>query len=88
MSRLLLVEDDDGVATLLALALTSLGHQVETAADGHAGLAAVAASQPFDVMLLDVMMPGIDGFETARRVRATSLLPIICLLYTSPSPRD
>lgn len=82
MSQVLLVEDDTGVAGLLALALTALGHTVTTAEDGLAGLAAVAGGR-FDVMLLDVMMPGIDGFETARRLRATSLLPIIMLTARS-----
>ncbi|HMR14736.1 MAG TPA: response regulator, partial [Arachnia sp.] len=61
MSALLLVEDDRGVAEALRLALVSLGHRVELAQDGKAGLAKLA-ERPFDVMLLDVMMPGIDGF--------------------------
>lgn len=82
MSELLLVEDDPGVAEALRLALTSLGHRVEVAADGHSGLAALG-DRSFDVMLLDVMLPGIDGFETARRVRAGSLLPIIMLTARS-----
>lgn len=82
MSRVLLVEDDPGVARAVALALTSLGHAVIVAPDGLSGLAA-AAAEAFDVMLLDVMMPGIDGFETARRLRASSLLPIIMLTARS-----
>ena len=82
MSTLLLVEDDPGVAEALRLALTSLGHQVETAPDGRTGLAALAERR-FDVLLLDVMLPGIDGFETARRVRVASLLPIIMLTARS-----
>lgn len=82
MSQVLLVEDDAGVAELLALALTSLGHVVTTAEDGLAALTAAAGNR-FDVMLLDVMMPGIDGFETARRLRASSLLPIIMLTARS-----
>ncbi len=82
MSALLLVEDDPGVAEALRLALTSLGHQVEVAPDGHAGIGALA-DRGFDVLLLDLMLPGIDGFETARRVRAGSLLPIIMLTARS-----
>lgn len=82
MSALLLVEDDPGVAEALTLALSSLGHQVEWARDGETGLA-MMIQRPVDVMLLDVMMPGIDGFETARRVRAVSLLPIIMLTARS-----
>lgn len=86
MSALLLVEDDPGVAEALRLALTSLGHRVEVAADGTAGLAALAQGR-FEVLLLDVMLPGIDGFETARRVRSGSLLPIIMLTARS-DPMD
>lgn len=82
MSRLLLVEDDAGVAELLALALTALGHAVTIAPDGFAGLDALAR-EPVDVVLLDVMMPGIDGFETARRMRATSQVPIVMLTARS-----
>lgn len=86
MSALLLVEDDPGVAEALRLALTSLDHRVEVAGDGPAALAALARGQ-FQVLLLDVMLPGIDGFETARRVRARSLLPIIMLTARS-DPMD
>lgn len=82
MSALLLIEDDPGVAEALRLALVSLGHRVELAGDGESGLAKTAG-QAFDVVLLDVMMPGIDGFETARRLRAASLLPIIMLTARS-----
>ena len=82
MSALLLVEDDPGVAEALRLALVSLGHRVELACDGESGIARTAG-QAFDVVLLDVMMPGIDGFETARRLRAASLLPIIMLTARS-----
>lgn len=82
MSHVLLVEDDPGVADALALALGSLGHSVRIAADGATGLAALAEG-PCDVVLLDLMLPGIDGFETARRIRATSLVPIIMLTARS-----
>lgn len=82
MARLLLVEDDVGVAELLALALRSLGHDTRLAHDGAAGLLA-AASGEFDAMILDVMMPGLDGFETCRRLRATSQLPVIMLTARS-----
>lgn len=82
MSALLLVEDDPGVAEALRLALTSLGHRVDVAPDGQTGLDALARAQ-FDVLLLDLMLPGMDGFETARRVRAGSLLPIIMLTARS-----
>ena len=82
MSHLLLVEDDAGVAELLALAMRSLGHTVTVAPDGYAGLDALD-KQTVDVVLLDVMMPGIDGFETARRMRARSQVPIVMLTARS-----
>lgn len=82
MSHLLLVEDDAGVAKLLALAMRSLGHTVTVAPDGYAGLDALD-KQTVDVVLLDVMMPGIDGFETARRMRARSQVPIVMLTARS-----
>lgn len=82
MSHLLLVEDDAGVAEAMGLALTTLGHTVRIAPDGLGGLAALGA-EPFDVVLLDVMLPGIDGFETARRVRLDSPVPIIMLTARS-----
>ncbi|MFT3888368.1 MAG: response regulator transcription factor [Arachnia sp.] len=82
MSTLLLVEDDPGVAAALRLALVALGHRVEVAGDGATALT-LAAAHRFDVLLLDVMMPGLDGFETARRLRATSSLPIIMLTARS-----
>lgn len=82
MSHLLLVEDDAGVAKLLALAMRSLGHTVTVAPDGYAGLDALDR-ETVDVVLLDVMMPGIDGFETARRMRVRSQVPIVMLTARS-----
>ena len=82
MSHLLLVEDDAGVAELLALAMRSLGHTVTVAPDGYAGLDALDR-ETVDVVLLDVMMPGIDGFETCRRMRARSQVPIVMLTARS-----
>jgi DNA-binding response OmpR family regulator len=82
MARVLMVEDDPGLAGSLSLALGSLSHEVVVAQDGLSGLAQFAASS-FDVVLLDVMLPGIDGFETARRVRVSSLVPIIMLTARS-----
>ena len=82
MSHLLLVEDDAGVAELLALAMRSLGHTVTVAPDGYAGLDALDR-ETVDVVLLDVMMPGIDGFETARRMRVRSQVPIVMLTARS-----
>lgn len=83
MARVLLVEDDDAVRRAMGLALRSLGHDVHLAEDGEAGLRVVEPGHRIDVMVLDVMMPGIDGFEVCRRVRATQGLPIVMLTARS-----
>jgi len=78
--RILLVEDDPLAAELAREALRD-GHEFAHAADGESGLQAIAASPP-DLVLLDVMMPGIDGYEVCRRIRADldhGDLPVIFL---------
>lgn len=79
MARILLVEDDRGVREALELALRGLGHEVTQAPDGHVALDALAPGHRQEVVLLDVMMPGIDGFETCRRIRRSDGVPIIML---------
>ncbi|WP_088283608.1 response regulator transcription factor [Kineosporia sp. A_224] len=78
MPVVLIVEDDPGVREGLELGLTHLGHQVRTAPDGEAGLEAAARHTPH-VVVLDVMLPGIDGFEVCRRLRAAGSTPVIML---------
>lgn len=68
-ARLLVVDDDPTTRTLLSDILARDGHQVVSAASGEEALEFFADSPP-DLVLLDVMMPGIDGFETCRRMRA------------------
>jgi DNA-binding response OmpR family regulator len=78
-ARLLVVEDDDALRTLLARRFEDAGYAVETAATGPDALAAAAASVP-DLVLLDVMLPGLDGLDVCRRLRADhALLPILLL---------
>ncbi len=75
--RLLLVEDDGRIAQPTARALRDAGHQVQIAANGVDGLSQ-ARSGDFDAALLDVWLPGLDGFEVARTLRAEgSELPLI-----------
>ena len=74
----LLVEDDPAVREGISLALRHQGHEVVAVDSGEAALDQVATTGP-DVVLLDVMLPGIDGIETCRRLRATGALPIIML---------
>jgi DNA-binding response OmpR family regulator len=76
--RILLVDDDTRLHELLANYLEQNGFAVTVAPDGPRGLAALAAGA-FDAILLDVMMPGMDGIEVVRRVRAKSAIPILML---------
>jgi DNA-binding response OmpR family regulator len=76
VSTVLLIEDDKDIRDGLALALTWQGHTVQAVESGELGLAALAA-KPADVVVLDLMLPGIDGFEVCRRIRASTNLPII-----------
>jgi DNA-binding response OmpR family regulator len=73
----LLVEDDSRVRRVLRLALEDEGYVVTEASDGAAGLAAVTA-QP-DVVLLDLMLPDIDGFSVCRSIRRVSDVPVIMI---------
>jgi DNA-binding response OmpR family regulator len=74
----LLIEDDPAVREGLCLGLRRHGHRVEPAEDGERGLRLMSAASP-DIVLLDVMLPGIDGFEVCRRIRASGSVPIIML---------
>ncbi len=80
MSRLLLVEDDATLAEALARALRGLGHEVAVADSGEQALDALGDRlTSTDLVLLDVMLPGVDGFEVCRRIRATDTVPVILL---------
>jgi two-component system response regulator MprA len=68
--HLLLVEDDEAVREALAVVLTLDGFEVSTAADGREGIRTLASARP-DAIVLDVLMPGLDGLEMCRRIRAT-----------------
>jgi DNA-binding response OmpR family regulator len=78
-SRVLLVEDDAAVADVVALHLRGAGYQVEHAADGHGALRRID-SESWDLVLLDLMLPGTDGFEICRHLRQREgHVPIIIL---------
>lgn len=76
MTSLLFIEDDDSIRLALRLALEDEGYEVREAADGRSGLEAFAASEP-DLVLLDLRLPDLSGFEVARQLRSNSLVPII-----------
>ena len=78
MARLLLVEDEDTVRETLALNLRAEGYAVDTAADGEQGLELARASQ-HDLLVLDVMLPKLDGLTMCRILRRESSVPIILL---------
>ena len=67
--RVLIIEDDADAREVLQLSLEAEGQPVAVAADGREGLALAAVSRP-DVVFLDLRLPGLDGFEVARRLRA------------------
>ena len=80
MSRVLIVEDDPDLVALVKRWLERDGHQVEHAADGAAALAALKSDPLPRLVLLDVMLPRVDGFEVLRRLRdeqRTAALPVV-----------
>ncbi|MFM9533904.1 MULTISPECIES: response regulator transcription factor [Lysinibacillus] len=76
--KILLVEDEKHIARFVELELQHEGYEVKTAYDGREGLT-LATSENFDVLLLDVMLPSINGIEICRRIRTQSQVPIILL---------
>ncbi|HEY7018366.1 MAG TPA: response regulator transcription factor [Gaiellaceae bacterium] len=76
--RILVVEDELTIADALSYALRGEGHEVETVEDGERAIAA-AGERPFDLILLDLMLPGVSGIEVCRRLRSESAVPIIVL---------
>ena len=77
-ARILLVEDDPSIREVTAIGLGAAGFQVATAEDGVAGLETFRA-EPFDLVLLDIMLPRLDGYEVCRQIRRTSTVPIVML---------
>jgi DNA-binding response OmpR family regulator len=77
-SRILVVDDDDDIRGLLRALLERAGHQVTEAPDGLAGLRELYAASP-DLVILDVGMPGLDGWATLERIREVTDVPILML---------
>ena len=83
-AHVLLVEDDERIRASLRMMLEDEGHRVDVAGTGEEALVALEGSVP-DMVLLDVMLPGIDGFEVCRTVRRTSDVPIVMLTARTDS---
>lgn len=84
---ILVVDDDPKLVRLVEINLTQEGYGVHTAADGEAALAAVAQERP-DLIVLDVMMPGMDGFETLKRLKADPALAEIPVIMLTARAQD
>ncbi len=76
--RILIVEDEDKIARFVELELKHEGYEVKKCSNGRAGLEE-AEKGNYDLMLLDIMLPELNGFEVLRRLRRTSSLPVILL---------
>jgi DNA-binding response OmpR family regulator len=85
--EILIVEDDERMAALLRRGLEREGHVITVAADGAEGLD-FALARPYDVVLLDVMLPVLDGLEVARSLRRRGCRTPILMLTAKDAPRD
>jgi two-component system response regulator MprA len=77
-ARILIIDDDEAILTFLRRGLAYDGYQVDTATDGQSGLL-IAWDNPPDLVVLDWMMPGLDGLEVCRRLRQRTKAPILML---------
>lgn len=86
MANILIVDDDPAVQIMIRLLLERAGHRVTIAGDGRQGLALFEAGQ-FNLLFLDIFMPGMDGLETMRRIRMLQpAMPIIVISGRSITP--
>jgi two-component system cell cycle response regulator CpdR len=79
MARILLAEDDHSMRVFLTRALERAGHDVTPAADGPQALEALQEDNAFDLLIADIVMPGLDGIELARR--ATQAAPSLRVMF-------
>ena len=85
--QILAVEDESAMADLLRSALSDEGHLVTLATDGHQALA-LARTGCFDLLVLDLLLPGIDGFEVTRQLRRASIRTPILVLTARDRSQD
>ncbi len=79
MPRVLIVEDDAAMRDMVGYALAEEGMKVEAVADGESALEIFSSSGPFDVVILDVMLPGIDGVTVCKELTSKSDVPVVML---------
>jgi DNA-binding response OmpR family regulator len=82
MSRILIIEDDERIRSSMRLALEDEGYTVDDVASGEEGVARFT-EQPAELVLIDLMLPGIDGFEACRTLRRQSTVPVIMVTARS-----
>lgn len=87
MQRILVIDDDSAITSLLKRGLSYEGFAVDTARSGGEGLA-LARERPSDLVILDVMMPGLDGLEVLRRLRAADEHLPVLMLTAKDAPTD
>ena len=87
LNRILAIDDDPSVTSLIKRGLTYEGFAVDVASDGEAGIRAVREHDP-DLVVLDLMMPGVDGLEVLRRLRAAGDDVPVLLLTARDAPED
>ena len=94
-AKILVVDDDPAISEMLSIVLEAEGFDTVAVTDGAEAVGTFEREQP-DLILLDLMLPGMNGIDICKTIRRSSQVPIvmltaktdICLLYTSPSPRD
>ena len=82
MSRILIVEDDERIRSSMRLALEEEGYTVDGVGSGEEAIASFGA-EPYELVLIDLMLPGIDGFEACRTLRRMSTVPVIMVTARS-----
>lgn len=87
MATVLVVEDEQHIGEMITFKLTNAGHRVVRARDGEEALAVAAQEQP-DIILLDVMMPVLSGFEVLRRLRADSARPGVPIIMVTAKGQE
>ena len=84
--RILVVDDDDGIRALLRAVISGAGHEVDVASDGAQALD-VLARIPYDAVILDLMMPGINGFEVIKHLEKENPLKRYVIVLSAATPK-